>query len=111
MSGGFFEYSQYKIGYIADEIEKIISRNGLEKTKEEMKDESWYGSDWYEKYPEEKFHPKHSDEVLNKLKEAVKTLRIAEVYAQRIDWYLSGDDGDENFLKRLKNDLDSLDKD
>jgi hypothetical protein len=31
MSGGCFDYDQYKIGYIADEIEKIIERNGRKK--------------------------------------------------------------------------------
>ena len=33
MSGGRFDYDQYKIGYIADEIEKIIERNGLKKNR------------------------------------------------------------------------------
>lgn len=27
---------------------------------------------------------------------------------QRIDWLLSGDDGEENFLRRLKKDLGEL---
>ena len=35
-------------------------------------------------------------------------LRKAEVYAQRMDWYLAGDDGEESFLERLKQDLDAL---
>ena len=35
MSGGAFEYNQYKIGYIADEIEQYIRNNGKEKTKQE----------------------------------------------------------------------------
>jgi hypothetical protein len=37
MSGGCFDYDKYKIGYIADEIEKIIERNGRKKTDEELK--------------------------------------------------------------------------
>jgi hypothetical protein len=35
-------------------------------------------------------------------------LRKAAVYAQRVDWLLSGDDGEETFLERLKKDLDKL---
>jgi len=37
MSGGAFEYSQYKIGYIADQIEETVIKNGVEKTPEEIK--------------------------------------------------------------------------
>ena len=108
MSGGAFEYSQYKIGYIADEVEQLIRKNGKEKTKEEMKDEGWRDPDWYEKYPEDKFHYKYPDEVIEKFKEGLEILRKAEVYAQRIDWLISGDDGEESFLERLKEDLSKL---
>lgn len=105
MSGGRFDYNQYKIGYIADDIEKIIEKNGREKTKEELKEEGWRDPDWYKKYPEDLYHYKYPDEVIEKFKEAVKLLRRAEVYAHRIDWLLSGDDGEETFLKRLEEDL------
>lgn len=80
MSGGHFDYNQYRIGYIADSIEQLIRNN---KTDE---------------YP-------YSDEIIAKFKEGIKALRIAEVYAQRIDWLVSGDDGDESFMKRLAEDL------
>ena len=36
MSGGAFNYDQYKIGYIADEIEQTIRNSGREKTKREL---------------------------------------------------------------------------
>lgn len=108
MSGGAFEYGQYKIGYIADEVEQLIRKNGKEKTKEEMKDEGWRDPDWYEKYPEDKFHYKYPDEVIEKFKEGLEILRKAEIYAQRIDWLISGDDGEESFLERLKEDLGKL---
>ena len=39
---------------------------------------------------------------------AIDLLKKAEVYAQRIDWYISGDDGEESFLRRLKEDLEKL---
>jgi hypothetical protein len=108
MSGGAFEYNQYKIGYIADEVGQLIRKNGKEKTKEEMKDEGWRDPDWYEKYPEDKFHYKYPDEVIEKFKEGLEILRKAEIYAQRIDWLISGDDGEESFLERLKEDLGKL---
>lgn len=110
MSGGKFQYDQYKIGYIADSIEHEIRKSGREKTREEIKDESWRDSDWYKQYPEDLFHYKYPDEVIEKFKEAVDILRKAEIYAHRVDWLLSGDDGDVTFLKRLQEDLDKYER-
>ena len=75
MSGGHFDYHQYRIREIAESVEDIIQN--------------------YE-YP---------PEVLEKIKEGSDTLKKAEIYAQRIDWLISGDDGPETILKRLKEDL------
>ena len=109
MSGGAFDYKQYNISMIADEIEQTIERSGRPKTKEELKDESWgRDSSWYEKYPEDLNHYKYPDEVIEKFKEGVGILRKAQIYAQRIDWLISGDDGEESFHKRLKEDLEKL---
>jgi hypothetical protein len=108
MSGGAFDYNQYKIGYIADQIEHEIEKSGRPKTREELKEESWRGSDWYEKYPEDLNYYKYPDEVIEEFKNAVKHLRVAEIYAQRVDWLLSGDDGEESFLRRLEEDLTKL---
>ena len=107
MSGGAFDYNQYKIGYIADQIDEVIVKNGLEKTPEELKN-NWIDPEWYEKYPEDKFHYKYPDEVIEKMKESVKALKIAQEYAQRVDWLLSGDDGEESFLSRLEENLKKI---
>jgi hypothetical protein len=108
MSGGAFDYNQYKIGYIADQIDEVIVKNGLEKTPEELKQEGWRDPEWYEKYPEDKFHYQYPDEVIERMKEAVKALKIAQEYAQRVDWLLSGDDGEESFLRRLNENLKKI---
>lgn len=108
MSGGRFSYDQYKIGYIADEIEHEIEKSGRPKTREELKEESWRDPDWYRRYPEELNHYKYSDEVIEKFKEGVKILRKAQIYAHRIDYLLSSDDGEESFLERLKEELEKL---
>jgi hypothetical protein len=42
------------------------------------------------------------------LQEAIKSLTISRIYAQRVDWFLSGDDGDESFLRRLSEELNGL---
>lgn len=93
MSGGHFDYHQYRIREIADNIEDIIQKNG--KKKEYEIEYSWENENYYE-YP---------PEVINKMKEGLDILRKAEIYAQRIDWLISGDDGPETFLKRLQEDL------
>jgi hypothetical protein len=109
MSGGAFNYNQYKIGYIIEEIEEVINDNGREKTEEELKKiANWRDPDWYEKYPEDLFHYKYPDEVIDKMKEGIEVLKRAQIYAQRIDWLLSGDDGIETFFERLEEDLNNL---
>ncbi len=108
MSGGFFEYKQWEINTMADDVERLIEKNGRKKSDRELKDESWYDPEWYEKYPEDLYHYKYPDEVIEKFKEGLNYLRLAAVYAQRIDWLVSGDDGDESFLRRLKEDLSKL---
>ena len=107
MSGGHFDYKQYEIEQMADSIERIIKNNGRKKTDKELKDEYWHKDDWYERYPEDLYHYKYPDEVIEKFKEGVDALRKAAIYAQRIDWLLSGDDGEESFLERLKEELDA----
>jgi hypothetical protein len=85
MSGGRFEYKQNNINYIADQIEEVVLKNSKKKIDN--------------KYPVE---------VIEKFKEGIDILQKAAIYAQRIDWLLSGDDGEETFLERLKKDLDKL---
>ena len=35
-------------------------------------------------------------------------LKKAYIYAQRVDWLLSGDDGNESFIERLTEELNKL---
>ena len=107
MSGGHFDYNQYRIREIADSVERLIEKNGKKVDDELIKEnQRWYGDDFYERHPNELYHHKYNDEVIDKFKEGLDILRKAEVYAQRIDWLVSGDDGEESFLERLKEDLD-----
>ena len=96
MSGGRFDYIQYRLDDVADNIQREIDRSGKKITEKEQA-EGYYFSDTHYEYPEE---------VINKFKEAISIIRKASIYMHRIDWLLSGDDGDETFLERLKDDLD-----
>ena len=41
-------------------------------------------------------------------KKAADAVRIAQIYIQRMDWLLSGDDGEESFLSRLEENLKKI---
>jgi hypothetical protein len=109
MSGGRYEYRQYGFTDVIDDLKRLIEQNGKPKTKEEMKAEFYhYDADWYEKYPENKFHYKYPDNVIEEFKNAIDIISRAQVYMHRVDWLLSGDDGDESFIKRLNEELKKL---
>ena len=100
MSGGFFNYKQWGIDQIAEDLESYIG-------KCERKEEK----DWGYKDENGKYIPyvyEESEEVLNEFRKGLKILRQAFVYAKRIDYLLSGDDGDESFLEHLKQELEAL---
>ena len=84
MSGGHFDFKQYQIEYIAEEIDDAIEKNDDETLNE-------WGQRRGNGYP---------PEVIEKFREAAHTLRQAAEMAQRIDWLLSGDDDESSFLRR-----------
>ena len=66
-------------------------------------------SDETEEWADGKWHLEIEDpEVVEEFKKGLKILKTAAIYAQRIDWLLSGDDGEESFKERLKEELDEL---
>ncbi len=81
MSGGHFEYKQFDIANIADEI--MI---------EAIRKDSYYSKETKDKFLLASYH-----------------LKVAKIYLHRIDWLLCGDDGEEEFHERLKKDLAKLD--
>lgn len=92
MSGGHFNYDQYKIGYIVDEIEQTIGCYERDETDD-------YGGKWRDRY---------TPEEIAKFKEACYFLEKAQIYAQRIDWLISADDGTDSFFRRLEQELNEL---
>ena len=66
----------------------------------ESESEVWADGEWH-------FDVEDSS-VLDDMKKGLVALKVAAIYAQRIDWLLSGDDGEESFKRRLKEELDAL---
>lgn len=97
MSGGFFDYSQHRFenDFVYPFIEKLkifeeYRKNGI------VDEEEW----------EQVFANELSEETMNEFRKAALIMKMAVVYAQRIDWFLSGDDGEESFLERLHKELE-----
>ena len=102
MSGGHFDYYQDHIFEIAEQLEKEIADIEYEKKIVcECKTEEWADDHWHFEIED--------PEVLEEFKKGLKILKMAAIYAQRIDWLLSYDDGEESFKRRLKEELDELD--
>jgi hypothetical protein len=78
MSGGHFNYKQFELQKLADGIEQLALENATQ--------------DWDEPY---------SPETIAEFNEAVRLLRRAYIYVQRIDWLVSCDDNEATFNKRL----------
>ena len=103
MSGGRWDYIQYRLTEPIEDIDRLIEINGKEKTEQEIKDDTWYPG-----HEPERFHYKYPDEVIDEFKRGLLIIEQAQIYLQRLDWLLSSDDGEESFLRRLKQELNEL---
>jgi len=90
MSGGHFEYQQYRLHDIASQIKELIASND---------DEYEWGYRRGNGY---------SAETIEKFKIAVDTLEKAAIMAQRVDWLVSGDDGEDSFHRRWDEELKEI---
>jgi hypothetical protein len=88
MSGGTFDYVQYRLGQLADELE-CYARSG----------KYWENGDAI------------PDDIVADIRTAMSLVERAQVYVQRLDWLIAGDDGEESYRKRLAEDLAKLDND
>ena len=64
----------------------------------------------YDHYPCDVDVLELEDSTLETMKDAYRQLRIAEIYAQRVDWMMSGDDSEETMQKRLQHELQAFEK-
>ncbi len=107
MSGGFFDNKQWHIGNIADNIEQEVITSGKPIPRQRWQ---YWEIDRFREHPEEAVNYAYPEPVLRRMEEAVYALRAAAIYAQRVDYLLSGDDGEESFEERLQEELAELNK-
>ena len=115
MSGGHFDFNYYHFDYIAEDIDEYVNGHELDDDDVERYIRDHELDDSEKEYIRNHKHtiPNrycYKDEVVEKMKEGLDIIRKAYVYAQRIDYLLSGDDGEKSFLNRLQKELDKLNK-
>ena len=81
MSGGYFDYNQYR-------LQEMIHK--LERREERIRQ---LDDDAYDFLTEDL------------IQDAKVIALLAQIFLQRVDWLLSGDDGPETFKERIKEDL------
>lgn len=80
MSGGHFEYIQFRFLDPIEELENIIkNKNG-----------------------------EYSEESINKIKECIQYLKLSSIYLNRIDLVLSGDCSEENLSKDINHEINNI---
>lgn len=107
MSGGAFDYKQWHIEEIAEQIEERILHNGRQIPREVLERGDWGYYSRNEKEMEQ-YYPKYSNKTVAIMKRAVYVLRLAQIYAQRLDWMFSGDDSEDSLVIRLEEELQEL---
>lgn len=105
MSGGAFDYQQRYIEEIADDIEQEIIEAGRKIPQEVWEKNHWYGGSYDDS---DRTYPIYERKTIDIMKRAVYVLRMAYIYAKRVDWMLSGDDNEESLVKRLDKELKAL---
>jgi hypothetical protein len=92
MSGGHFDYIQFRVEDAADEIENIVENN-------DSTEKNDFGDETGRHYP---------PEVIGRFLVATHYIKAAAKMLHRIDWLLSADDGEETFLRRWDEDVAPL---
>lgn len=89
MSGGFFDYQQHRFEDMADQLDKLIARSGLPIE--------------YDEDVDPKYAPTHHDsfppDILARFRETAHELRRVGDMVHRVDWLVSGDDGEDTFRR------------
>lgn len=83
MSGGYFDYNYSHIQEVIEQLEYLLTSDEAQPIREDL-----------------------ANVTLNKMEEGLEILQKAKIYAQRIEWLISGDDSEESFHRRLEEDLE-----
>jgi len=112
MSGGSMDYVGFKIEQAAEYVAQEIAR--IEKMDAKKIADEFHPCNYYVKnYPDKKFLASPTGlrrETLKRLRAAEKAMRIAAIYAIRVEWLTSCDDGYDNFILQTDEELEKFKK-
>ena len=94
MSGGYFDYVQSRLTW---DVEEQL-RDLLNPAK------------YSERFSFDDCEDPYSEEDRQEFRNALYHTKKAAIYLQRVDWYVSGDDGQDSFHERLKEELEELEE-
>lgn len=95
MSGGAFEYKQFHINQLIEDMELLLKRIDKEPIDS-------FECDSLKNYVDDK------DSFKAIIITNIQHLKMAYIYTQRIDWFISGDDGEDSMYERIDEDLNKL---
>jgi hypothetical protein len=106
MSGGYFEHQQFSIQNLAEELAIVLEKCDIEPDKINENEDKYY----YDESGSLKEYIEDIPRFKTEVEKAIYHLKMAHTMVQRIDWFLSGDDGENTFYNRLQEDLLAIEK-
>ena len=102
MNGGFFNYKEYVLDEVSSTLKNIIEENGKPIPYEELDyfDRQSQSQKKYEQNP--RYRANHNDEILERFRTGLEIIKSATSFVHDLGYLLSGDIGEETFLKRTE---------
>ena len=94
MSGGHFNGRESQLGELADKIDRVVFDNDC-KVENKWGDTIGRGL---------------SEDIIENFKDTSRCLRRAQAMTQRVDYLLSGDDGEDSFRRRWDAEVPACEK-
>lgn len=110
MSGGSMDYAYGKIQEAAMYIQHELANAELCRKNGRFFDVSKYYSEKHSDIDYLKSPEALTNAVIKRLRDALICVRKAAIYAERVEWLTSGDDGYEDFCMRLDEQLADCDE-
>ena len=107
MSGEYFDYEEGHIGNISEKLIQLLRLKDYEGVLTEEAIENFFHLLDDPTYDQEAICTLEPETLL-KMKKALHYLHIAQIYATRVCYLMSEDDGEDSFNERLTEDLDEL---